>query len=113
VRVSSDPMLLGRAIGLVIDNATKHAGKEATIEVRYSGNADHYMIRVSDNGLGIPAGKEEEIFSKHTRLSRKDQQNAGTGLGLAICRQMMRMLGGTVTAENSPEGGAVFTLKHP
>lgn len=111
--ITTDPMMLGRAVGLVIDNATKHAGKNATIDVRYGGEEKHFFIHVDDNGSGIPANKEEEIFSKYTRIARSDQQNAGTGLGLAICRQMMRLLGGSVTAQNRPEGGARFTLSCP
>ncbi len=111
--ISSDPMMLGRAVGLVIDNATKHAGKEAIIDIRYGGKGTHFFIHISDNGAGIPPGKEEEIFSKYTRIARSDQQNAGTGLGLAICRQMMMLLGGTITAQNTENGGALFSLHHP
>lgn len=109
----TDPMLFARAIGLVLDNATKHAGKEAVIEVDYGHDGKEITVQVRDNGPGIPAGKEEEIFSKYARIANKDQQNAGTGLGLAICREMMRMLGGTVKAENHPQGGACFTLRSP
>ncbi|MFZ4541422.1 MAG: sensor histidine kinase [Rickettsiales bacterium] len=111
--VRADPMLLGRAVGLVLDNAIKHAGKEATINVSYGSDNDGTFIYIRDNGPGIPAGKEQEIFSKYSRIARSDQQNAGTGLGLAICRQMMYMMSGTVKASNHPEGGAVFELRCP
>ena len=112
-RVFCDPTLLSRAVGLVIDNATKHAGKNAIIDVSFGGKECDFFVRVADNGTGIPPGREEEIFSKYARIARNDQQNAGTGLGLSICRQMMHMVGGSVVAENTPNGGAIFTLRCP
>jgi signal transduction histidine kinase len=68
-------------------------------------------IRICDNGPGIVPERMEDIFSKYTRFSKSDQQNAGTGLGLPIRRQIMRLLSGSVNVENRPEGGATFTLK--
>lgn len=111
--IVSDQIMLGRAVGLVLDNAIKHAGKKATIDVRYGGEGKVFFVSVSDNGLGIAPGREADIFSKYTRIARSDQQNAGTGLGLAICRQMMAIIGGSVIAENIEKGGAKFTLRCP
>lgn len=109
----TDASLLSRAVGLVLDNAIKHAGKEATIELVYVCDGTSIMIQVNDNGPGIPVGREEEIFSKYSRIQRSDQQNAGTGLGLAICRQLMALLGGTVTLSKYEGGGASFVLQCP
>ncbi len=108
-----DPMLLGRAIGLLLENAMKHGGKTPVIEVEYGSDGPMFFIRIRDYGPGIPPGKEETIFSKYTRFAHSDRQNAGTGLGLAICRQLMHLLDGTVATENHPEGGALFTLSFP
>lgn len=111
--VTTDLMLFGRAVGLVLDNAIKHAGPEAVITVHYGTDDAGAYVQVRDNGRGIPPGKEEAIFSKYTRFANSDQQNAGTGLGLPICRLMMQALGGTVEGINRPEGGAEFTLRCP
>lgn len=108
--VVTDPVMLGRAAGILLDNALKHSGKEPTITISYGCGDRGDYIRVRDNGPGIEKGKEEDIFCKYTRFSKSDQQNAGTGLGLAICRQIMNLLPGTVTVKNHPEGGAEFTL---
>jgi two-component system sensor histidine kinase KdpD len=108
-----DPMLLSRAIILVLDNAIKYGGTdEITIEY---GRQDEQtsFIRVRDQGTGIPAGKEESIFSKYTRFNHTDYQSAGTGLGLAACRQLMQLLNGQVQARTHPDGGAEFTLSYP
>ena len=111
--VTTDPMMFGRALGLLLDNALKHAGKTPEIIVSFGRAEDELMVQVCDNGTGIPAGKETEIFSKYTRFSRNDQQNAGTGLGLAICQQIMQLLSGSVTVHNLESGGACFTLRCP
>lgn len=110
--VQVDTMLLGRAVVLVLDNALKHAGKHPVVVVEYGTEGNKGLIRVRDNGPGIPKGKEREIFSKYTRLGKADQQT-GTGLGLTICREIMRTLAGEVTAENDAAGGAVFLLVFP
>lgn len=108
----ADVALLGRAVGLVLDNATKHAGKDASIVLEYTCDGKTITVLVHDNGPGIPKGREEEIFSKYTRFARSDQQNAGTGLGLAICRLLMRMLNGSVTLVPTT-AGATFKLECP
>jgi len=108
----ADPMLLGRAVSLLLDNAIKYGGKTA-VKMEYGDENDAFFIRVRDHGPGIPDGKEEEIFAKYIRYHHADYQNAGTGLGLSICRELMRLLGGKVQAGNHPSGGAIFTLSYP
>jgi len=112
--VNADPMLLGRAIGMVLENAMKHGGKPPTIDVNYGKSPDGgAFVSVRDHGPGLPQGKEEDIFSKYTRFSKADQQNAGTGLGLAICRRLVELQGGNVHGETHTDGGAEFTLSIP
>lgn len=111
---TTDPTLLQRAIGLLLDNAVKHGGMPSIINIDYGrGDFGRCFIKVRDHGPGVPESKREDIFSKYTRFVKQDTQNAGTGLGLAICRETMRRLEGTVTLDNHPEGGAVFTLQFP
>jgi two-component system sensor histidine kinase KdpD len=114
LQVDTDAVLLSRAVCLVIDNAVKYGGSTPAVRVEF-GRDDNGMayIRVRDNGPGIPEPQMEAIFSKYTRLSREDQQNAGTGLGLAIAREIMRLLGGRIIAQNHPEGGVLMTLSFP
>lgn len=108
--VHLDIALASRALTLLVDNAVKHAGATPHVELNYSRARDMLIITIGDNGDGVPPGKEEEIFSKYSRLRRGDHQNAGTGLGLAIARHVARRLGGDVTVQNKPEGGALFTF---
>jgi K+-sensing histidine kinase KdpD len=106
----TDAMLLGRAVGILLDNAIKHSRKSPTITIAFHTTEAKSCIYIRDNGVGIPEDKMEEIFLKHTRIAKSDQQNAGTGLGLAICRHIMTLLSGDVTVKNQESGGAEFTL---
>ena len=112
-QIATDHMLLSRAICILLDNAVKHSNVvPVEIRVWYEKNDDIVTIRVQDNGPGVPQAKKEEIFSKYTRLSKLDHKDAVSGLGLPICREIMRLLGGTVSISNLPTdtGGAIFTI---
>lgn len=109
--VTTDPELLVRAIACILDNAAKYGPARPVIGIAYETASEQVVIRIQDNGPGIPESKLEEIFSKYTRFIPPGHPFAGTGLGLPICREIMRLLGGTVTAANLADGkGAVFTL---
>ncbi len=109
--VTTDPVLLMRAICILLDNAAKYCPSHLAIDVEYEKIGEQVIIRIYDNGPGIPETKLEAIFSKYTRLASGDHHHAGTGLGLPICREIMRLLGGTVVAANrAGSKGAVFTL---
>ena len=113
VTIASDAPLLCRALTILLDNAVKYGGKPAHVTVSYGLDATgQCFIEVGDNGPGIPPAQMHTVFDKYTRFAKRDQQHAGTGLGLAICREIMRLLGGTVeVAAQSPNAGATFVLK--
>ena len=65
-------------------------------------------IEVRDHGSGIEPGEEERVFEPfYTRRAK------GTGLGLALARRIVEGHGGTITAHNHPDGGAVFSVRLP
>lgn len=72
-------------------------------------HADTVTVRVADQGSGIPAEQVKRIFEPFftTKGTR------GTGLGLSIAREILEALGGCISAQNRPAGGALFTLKFP
>jgi len=111
LEVTSDPVLLSRAVCLVLDNAVKYGGAEPRIVLNYGLKTSQLAyITVQDNGRGILPSQMDAIFSKYTRFAKEDQQNAGTGLGLSIGREIMRLLGGDIHVTNNEEGGGLFTL---
>jgi two-component system sensor histidine kinase KdpD len=66
-------------------------------------------VWVADQGPGLPAGREDEIFKKFER-GRRESATPGVGLGLAICRAIVEAHGGVIRAENRGSGGARFTF---
>jgi PAS domain S-box-containing protein len=69
---------------------------------------DAIEISVADDGIGIPADLIGKIFDPLFTT-----KNTGTGLGLSMARDVMTRMGGTITADNRPQGGAVFVLRFP
>mgnify|MGYP000232066590 CR=1 FL=1 len=61
------------------------------------------ILRISDNGLGIPAEARNAVFDIFYRVRAKDAQIAGTGLGLSICRGIVEAHGGRVVAKDGPK----------
>lgn len=112
--VETDPSLLSRATLQVLDNAVKYGGSPNVITINYGLNdaKDACIIRLQDNGRGIPIGQHEAVFHKYTRFAKLDQQTAGTGLGLSITKEIMRLLKGSIVADELP-GGATFTITLP
>ena len=70
-------------------------------------------VTVRDEGLGIPANELETIFDKFTQSSKTITGTGGRGLGLAICKEIVTAHSGVITAENHPDGGALFKVILP
>ncbi len=87
----------------LLSNAVRHAKKEVVLSVRTE--ADKTVIIVADDGEGI---REEDLPHIFERFYKGPDGNFG--LGLPIARSAAEQMGGTLTAKNRPEGGAVFTL---
>ena len=66
------------------------------------------MLRVADNGCGLPHELGPRIFDPF--ITSKE---AGLGLGLSICKRIAEAHGGTITAMNRPDGGAEFVVRFP
>ncbi len=112
VKITTDGLLLSRAMSIILDNAAKYCTNQSEIIIEYEKIANEVEIRIKDNGMGISDARQEKIFSKYERFSTQDKQNAGTGLGLPICREIMKLLGGTISVSNrSDKVGAVFSLR--
>jgi two-component system, OmpR family, sensor histidine kinase KdpD len=98
----------------LFDNAAKYAPQGTRITVTATHENGTAVIRVLDEGEGIPEADLDRIFDKFYRVRRSDRQRAGTGLGLAICRGFVEAMGGSITAANRIDRvGAVFTITLP
>jgi two-component system sensor histidine kinase KdpD len=109
--IEGDPAQLERALANVIENAVKHAG-DRTVQVRAGEVGGRVMIRVVDQGRGIPAFERDRIFEAFERGSDADERS-GIGLGLAIARGFIQVNGGQITVESVPGQGTSFVIVFP
>ncbi|AIJ13753.1 two-component system sensor histidine kinase AfsQ2 [Streptomyces violaceoruber] len=111
VHARLDPRRLDVILANLIGNALKHGGSPVRVSVA---RADHeIVIRVRDNGPGIPEDVLPHVFDRFYKASASRPRSEGSGLGLSIALENAHIHGGEITAENAPEGGAVFTLRLP
>ncbi|EIC84491.1 two-component system sensor histidine kinase KdpD [Serratia sp. M24T3] len=110
--VNCDASLIERVFINLLENAHKYAGVRALITVKARASEDVLEITVADNGPGIIAGGERQIFEKFSR-GNKESAIPGVGLGLAICHAIIEVHDGRIWAENNPEGGAKFCFTLP
>lgn len=109
-----NPGQVAQLFAHLVMNATKyHAeGVRPVVTISARRVRDRIAFDVTDNGIGIPEGHEEEIFEPMTRLHSRDRFD-GTGIGLALCRKIVEHHGGTIVARNAVCGGARFTFDLP
>ena len=89
-------------------NAAQAMGGEGALEVEASTVTGCAEVRVRDHGPGLPPEIVGRLFEPFftTKAAGK-----GTGLGLAVSRHLIELMGGSVVAQNHPEGGALFTVR--
>jgi two-component system, OmpR family, sensor histidine kinase KdpD len=100
----------------LIENAVKYSPAGTAIDVALRGEGDMIAIAVADRGAGVPPAERERIFEPFYRPAGASPDAAragGAGLGLAIARRLATAQGGTLTYEDRPGGGSVFTLRLP
>ncbi len=110
--VRCDAVLIERVLLNLLENAAKYTPADATVEVLARVAGDRMVVTVADNGPGIAAGREKEIFDKFTRGVR-ESAITGVGLGLAICKSIVEAHGGSISATNRAGGGAAFAFTLP
>jgi signal transduction histidine kinase len=103
---------LERIAANLVDNACRYA--RSRVEVRVLTHDGQAILKVSDDGPGVPVEDRGRIFERFVRLDEaRDRVQGGFGLGLAIVADLCRAFGGTVEISDAEGGGAVFTMYLP
>lgn len=111
-QVELDLKSMPYAVTNLLRNAIKYAKTKIVVSAEVVGK--NIRVHVDDDGIGIPADERQRVFTAFTRLDRsRDRATGGHGLGLAIVLQVLEQHGGTAFADESPLGGARFTLSWP
>lgn len=87
-------------------------GQPAVVHITTEQRSDATLVRVTDNGIGIPEKYQDRIFSLFTKLHTRAEYD-GSGLGLSISRRVMSNHGGTIWVEEGIDGGTTFAVKFP
>ena len=108
-----DPRLTAAALSHLLENAAQYAPPGSPIDVTAGAATNGLTIRVRDHGPGLSADDVPRVFERFYRGRQSASHTAGTGMGLSIASGLVAAQGGRVSAENAPDGGAIFTIAVP
>ena len=111
VRILGDLNWLSEAIQNIFKNCMESVGDNGKIDIICEDNFLFTQLTIHDNGAGF---KKEDLPCLFNRFYRgKNSSTAGYGIGLALCKTIIMRQGGTITAQNHPQGGAIFVIRFP
>lgn len=114
VRVLGDDQQLTLMLRNLIDNAIRYTAAHGRIGLGISRDGGDAIVRVSDNGIGIPLEAQERVFERFYRVDRaRSRDKGGTGLGLAIVKHVVELHGGQIELESELGRGTTFTIRLP
>ena len=111
IRVFSDSQVLEIVVMNLLDNAVKYGmDKDVTVHLCQQGN--NGILKVIDQGLGIPDAEKKEVFQRFYRLEDEEYKGIeGTGLGLFIVKELLTKIDSTISIANNSPSGSVITVK--
>ncbi|HMG03918.1 MAG TPA: ATP-binding protein, partial [Chthoniobacterales bacterium] len=110
--VHADPMLFGRAVSNLVENALRFTPAGGTIQISIAVGPAHSEISVTDSGCGIGAEHLPRVFDRFYRAD-SSRSSQGSGLGLALVKSIMDLHGGSVVVESELNRGTAVTLAFP
>jgi len=124
--ISCDELKIGQVLRNLISNALKFTPTSKSVTVMFETEElltgkiqtdkktiSALMVRIKDEGVGIPESELETIFDKFIQSSKTKTGAGGVGLGLSICKDVIEQHHGKIWAENNPDGGATFSFMLP
>jgi signal transduction histidine kinase len=115
VWLQADKTRIAQVVSNLLNNAAKYTPPEGKITLSARADVDVVTIVVSDNGIGVPADMQSQIFEIFTQVQTDDERpQAGLGIGLALVKQLVELHGGSVTVASEGAGkGSKFTVQLP
>ena len=112
--ITGDSSRLKQILANLINNAVVYTQESGEVEVTIKKENNFAVIKVSDNGIGIPEDEQDRIFERFYRVDKARSRNSGgTGLGLSIVKYLVENLNGFITVESKLGLGTTFIVKLP
>ena len=113
-----DPLFFEQALGNVLENAARHAGRSSMVRLRsqltsVNGNGRYVDLIVEDAGRGVPNDQLGRLFERFYRVPATSPSTGGMGIGLSVARGFVAAMGGEMTAESSDLGGLAIRIRLP
>ena len=109
----ADAQRIDQVLENLLSNGLKFTDSGGTVEIDAHHDGGAWVISVADDGVGIPADEQEQLFESFFRASTTAKTTQGTGLGLAISRSIVELHGGTIVVESAPGHGSTFRFTIP
>ncbi len=115
VRLQADQARLVQVLVNLLNNAAKYTDPGGHVELRGEREGDWAVVRVRDNGVGIPPEMLPRVFELFTQVEgSRERADGGLGIGLALVRRLVELHGGTVAAYSAGPGrGSEFIVRIP
>lgn len=112
--LNADPLHLANIVHNLLDNAVKYSDEAPQISVRTSRNGQEITLEIGDQGLGMTAEHQEQVFQKYFRVPTGNVHNVkGFGLGLSYVKLMVEAHGGSVNLKSQPGSGTTVSVVLP
>lgn len=111
--MEADHDKLKQVVMNLLSNAIKYNSNGGWVKLEADHHPDEIVLRIRDNGIGIPAEAIPHLFEKFYRVRGSADQVVGTGLGLSICRQIIQGHGGRIEVQSEPGTGTTFLVFIP
>lgn len=111
ITIQGDSIWLSEALQNILKNAIESIGEQGTISIDGRDNPLFTELTIHDSGKGFELTELHHLFDRFYR--GKNGSKAGFGIGMALSQSIIKRQGGTITAKNHPEGGALFVIRFP
>jgi PAS domain S-box-containing protein len=111
--VYADRTRLKQALINLLTNSVKYNREQGTVKVKCTCTPKHIRISIKDSGKGLSPEKLSQLFQPFNRLGQENGSEEGTGIGLVVTKQVIELMGGTISVESMVGVGSEFLIELP